>query len=304
MLNVLGTFTPIDERISCVNRRVLLFRVNSNCDIWGYVERSGPVSLYGRGNLIYGSVPIYGALEGQCANRFTSRIHGETEASATIEAEAHPQLSREWKLNLNLSDVFRWSEPPVLHVMGREIPLAKYANPRVGAQLAMVRSRALAAVRHLDLRDKAAAAWRHTFEPIQLSDSPAVWLQITPQTVSFAGVRADTKVLRGSLELSGTAATIVGQDPPTVTATALPSLGYDVDALGEFDVIIPAKIGYDVLKVKLKQAIAAMPAVLEGAIRDIDVYPSSGKLVIGLRVARPSDTESDAGNWIYLNGAV
>ena len=294
----------IDERISCVHRRVLLFRVNANCDIWGHVERSGPVSLYGRGNRIYGAVPIYGALEGQGANRFTSRIHGETEASATIEAEAHPQLGRDWKLNLNLSDGFRWSEPPVLHVAGREIPLTKYAEPRVRAQLAMVRSRALAAVRHLDLRDKAAAAWRHSFEPIQLSDSPAVWLQITPQTVSFAGVRADTKVLRGSLELSGTAATMVGQNPPTVTATALPSLGRDVDAPGEFDVIIPVKIGYDVLKHKLKQAIAAMSAVLEGSIRDIDVYPSSGKLVIGLRVARPSDTVSDAGNWIYLTGAV
>ncbi len=294
----------IDERISCVHRRVLLFRVNANCDIWGYVERSGPVSLYGRGNRIYGSVPIYGALEGQGANRFTSRIHGETEASATIEAEAHPQLSRDWKLNLNLSDGFRWSEPPVLHVMGREFPLTKYANPRVRAQLAQIRSRALAAVRHLDLRDKAAAAWRHSFEPIQISDSPAVWLQITPQTVSFAGVRADSKVLRGSLELSGTAATIVAQTPPAVTATALPSLGHDVDAPGEFDVILPVKIGYDVLKDKLKQAIAAMPAVLETSIRDIDVYPSSGRLVIGLRVVKPSDTESDAGDWIYLTGAV
>ena len=33
---------------------------------------------------------IHGALEGQGANRFTARIHGETEASATIEAEARP----------------------------------------------------------------------------------------------------------------------------------------------------------------------------------------------------------------------
>src|SRR4051812_9094536 len=28
----------IDERISCVHRRVLFFRVNANCDVWGYVE--------------------------------------------------------------------------------------------------------------------------------------------------------------------------------------------------------------------------------------------------------------------------
>jgi hypothetical protein len=97
----------IDERVSCVHRRVLFFRVNANCDIYGYVERSGPVSLYGRGDRVYGSVPIHGVLEGQGANRFTSRIHGETEASATVEAEAHPQLNRDWSLDLNFSDSFR-----------------------------------------------------------------------------------------------------------------------------------------------------------------------------------------------------
>src|SRR6201990_1791360 len=112
----------IDERVSCVHRRVLFWRVNANCDIYGFVERSGGVSLSGRGDRVYGSVPIHGVLEGQGANRFTARIHGETEASATIEAEARPELTRDWSLALNFSDGFHWSEPPVLHVMGREIP--------------------------------------------------------------------------------------------------------------------------------------------------------------------------------------
>src|ERR1700744_3517843 len=81
----------IDERVSCVHRRVLFFRVNANCDIWGFVERSGPVSLYGRGDRVYGSVPIYGTVEGQGANRFTARIHGDTEARALVEIEARPE---------------------------------------------------------------------------------------------------------------------------------------------------------------------------------------------------------------------
>src|SRR6201990_3394593 len=99
--------STIDERVSCVHRRVLFWRVNANCDIYGYVERSGGVSLYGRGDRVYGSLPIHGALEGQGANRFTSRIKGETEANATVEVEARPQLSRDWALELNFSDGFR-----------------------------------------------------------------------------------------------------------------------------------------------------------------------------------------------------
>jgi Domain of unknown function (DUF4403) len=294
----------IDERVSCVHRRVLFFRVNANCDIYGYVERSGPVSLYGRGDRVYGSVPIYGALEGQGANRFTARIHGETEASATIEAEARPELTHDWSLDLNFSDGFHWSEPPVLHVLGREIPLSNYAEPRIRTQLAHVRERALAAARRLDLHEKAATAWRHAFEPIELSDNPQVWLQVTPQSAAFAGVRADSRVLSGSLELAGSAQTFVGQRPPAVTVTALPSLGHDVSEPGSFDVILPVRIGYDLLKDKITQAIAAAPPVVGMTIKDVEVYPSSGKLVIGLRVAKASDTDTSAGQWVYLTGAV
>ena len=294
----------IDERVSCVHRRVLFWRVNANCDIYGFVDRSGPVSLYGRGDRVYGSVPIYGALEGQGANRFTARIHGETEASATVEAEARPALSRDWSLELNFGDGFHWSEPPVMHVMGREIPLSKYAEPRIREELGRVRGRALAAARHLDLHDKAATAWRHAFEPVQLSDDPQVWLQLTPQSASFAGVRAEGRVLRGSLELSGSAETVVGQQPPAVTATALPSLGREVSEPGSFDVILPVRIGYDAIKDKIGQALAAVAPAAGLSVRDVEVYPSSGKLVVGLRVAKASDTDANAGRWVYLTGSL
>ncbi|QDF42062.1 DUF4403 family protein [Bradyrhizobium symbiodeficiens] len=294
----------IDERVSCVHRRVLFFRVNANCDVYGFVERSGSVSLYGRGDRVYGSVPIYGALEGQGANRFTSRIHGETEASATIEVEARPQLTRDWSLDLNFSDGFRWSEPPVLHVLGREIPLSNYAEPRIRTQLARVRERALAAARRLDLHDKAAKAWRDAFDPIELSNNPQVWLQLTPQSASFAGVRADSGMLRGSLELSGSAETVVGREPPAITPTELPSLGREVSEPGTFDVILPVRVGYDVLKDKIRQAVNAVAPVAGLSVQDVDVYPSSGKLVLGLRVAKASDTNADAGQWTYLTGGL
>jgi hypothetical protein len=292
----------IDEEVTCVNRRVLFARVRANCDIYGYVERSGPVSLYGRGERVYGSVPIYGALEGQGANRFTSRIHGETEASATIEVEARPQLNKDWSLNLNFSDGFRWNEAPVLHVLGRDIPVAKYAEPRIRTQLAKVRARALAAARRLDLQGKAATAWRRAFDPVQLRDNPPIWLQLTPQSAAFAGVSADSKVLRGTLQFAGSAQTLIGQQPPAVAATPLPPLGRDVAEPGAFDVILPIQISYDVLKQKISDALANAPPLAEMLVREVEVYPSSGKLVIGLRLGKPSDT--DAGQWIYLTGGI
>jgi Domain of unknown function (DUF4403) len=292
----------IDERISCVHRRVLLFRVNANCDVSGYVERTGPVSLYGRGDHVYGAFPIYGEVSGQGANRFTARIHGDTEARATVEAEARPQLRRDWSLDLNFSDTLHWSEPPVLHVLGRDIALASYAEPRIRAQLERVRSRADAAARRLDLHDKAAGAWRQAFEPIKLADAPEIWLQMTPQSAAFAGVRANARVLSGALEISGTAATSIGQSPPAVTSSELPTLGTEVAAPGSFEIMLPVRIGYDALRDKIMQIVATAPKG-DKTIREAQIYPSSGKLVVGLRVAKSADPDPAAGEWVYLSAA-
>jgi hypothetical protein len=149
---------------------------------------------------------------------------------------------------------------------------------------------------------KAAAAWRQAFEPIKLVDEPQVWLQLTPQSAAFAGVRANAKVLSGSLQLSGSAETFIGQAPPAVTPTPLPPLGTDVTAPGSFDVILPVRVGYDALRDKIMQVITAAAPKGEKTIREVQIYPSSGKLVVGLRVAKTSDTDASAGEWTYLSG--
>src|ERR1700733_15211638 len=291
----------IDERIGCVNRRGLVFRIRANCDVDGFVDR-GPVSLRGRGDHVVGSVPIFGSIEGQGANRFTSRIHGDAEGRAVVEVEARPKLRKDWSLDLNFSDSYHWSEPPILHVFGRDVALTKYAEPSIRKQLDRIRSRAREAERRLDLHDKAAKAWEQAFQPVQISQDPQVWLQITPASAAFAGVRANAKNLSGSLELTGTAQTLVGQAPSAVAPTPLPSLGDDISQPGTFDILLPVRVNYDTLRDKIMQVVAGSKA---GAIvKDMQIYPSSGKLVIGVRVARTGDTDASAGEWLYLSGAL
>jgi Domain of unknown function (DUF4403) len=293
----LATF---DERIGCVHRRVLFFKVNANCDIKGYVERTGPVSLYGRGDRVIGAVPIFGTVFGQGANRITSHIHGEAEARANVEFEARPELRHDWSLELNFSDSLHWTEPPYLHVLGHDIALARYAEPPIHTQLARVRARALAAARTLDLHGKAAAAWQRAFKPIKLADDPQVWLQMTPVGAAFAGVHANKTMLEGALELTGTAETFVDQAPPAVTPTPLAPLGKEVAAPGTFDIILPVHINYATLRQKILGAVAAAPKG-ETTIRDVEIYPSAGKIVVGLRIAKSSDSDANAGEWLYLS---
>jgi hypothetical protein len=291
----------IDERIGCVNRRVLVFRIRANCDVDGFVDR-GPLSLYGRGDRIVGSVPIFGSIEGQGANRFTARIHGDAEGRAVVEVEARPKLRKDWSVDLNFSDSYHWSEPPILHVLGRDIPLTKYAEPSIRKQLGRIRSRAEQAERRLDLHDKATKAWAQAFQPLQISGDPQVWLQMTPASAAFAGVHANAKDLAGALELTGTVQTLVGQAPSAVTPTPLPPLGNDVSEPGTFDVLLPVRVNYDALRDKIMQVVAASKAA--PIVKEMQIYPSSGKLVIGVRVAKPGDTDAAAGEWLYLSGAL
>jgi hypothetical protein len=127
-------------------------------------------------------------------------------------------------------------------------------------------------------------------------------LQLTPQSAAFAGVRADAKVLSGSLELSGSAETFIGQAPAAVAPTPLPALGTEVTAPGSFDVILPVRIGYDTLRDKIMQVIAAATPKSEKTVQEVQIYPSSGKLVVGLRVAKSSGTGASADEWTYLTG--
>jgi hypothetical protein len=291
----------IDERIGCVNKRVLVFRIRANCDVDGFVDR-GAMSLDGRGDHLLGSVPIFGTIEGQGANRFTSRIHGDAEGRAMVEVESRPKLTRDWSVDLNFSDSFHWTEAPVLHVLGRDISLTKYAEPSIRKQLGRIRGRAQQAARRLDLHDKAAKAWEQAFQPVQISQDPLIWLQIIPASAAFAGVHADAKDLSGSLELTGTVQTLIGQSPSAVTPTPLPPLGNDVSQPGRFDILLPVRVNYDALRDKIMQVVAASKAA--PIVKEMQIYPSSGKLVIGVRAAKPGDTDPAAGEWLYLSGAL
>ena len=82
-----------------------------------------------------------------------------------VEVESRPNLRKDWSLDLNFSDSYHWSEPPILHVLGRDIALTKYAEPSIRKQLGRIRSHAREAARRLDLHDKAAKAWEQAFQP-------------------------------------------------------------------------------------------------------------------------------------------
>ena len=112
-------------------------------------------------------------------------------------------------------------------------------------------------------------------------------------------MRANAKVLEGSLEITGTAETFVGHIPNAAAPTPLPPLGDDVAAPRAFEVVLPVRIGYDVLRQNIMAAIAASPLGAT-AVKDIQIYPSSGKLVLAPYTHSRSMIEVDFNNGVAI----
>lgn len=244
------------------------------------------------------AVPLYGTVAGQGVGRFARLLHGTADGQLTVYAAARPTLRPDWTVALDMSEGFRWEQPPVLRILGFSVNLSRFVEPRVREQLERVQADAVSSLRGLDLRGKAETAWRQAFAAVKIVDTPEIWLQMTPQTVAFAGLHAHGEVLEGALEITGTAATSVGAEPAANTPTPLPPLGADVSEPGRFAIVLPVTVDYDAIRAKIQDIATAMNKA-GNFLRGIQVKSDADKIVIGLRVAAADGTDND-GKWIYL----
>jgi hypothetical protein len=151
-------------------------------------------------------------------------------------------------------------------------------------------------MRAIDVRRKAETAWRHAFTPVQIADN--IWLRMTPQSVSFAGLRTKSDELAGAIEFSGPVETDFGGTAPAVDPTPLPQLGSDVTDPGHFEFLVPLMLNYQVLR-EVIQPVASQ--AFNAAVKDVNVYPSNGKLVIGLQFETPpAGVDATSDGWIYV----
>jgi hypothetical protein len=292
----LATFN--DRATQCWHRRIFRREVDIDCVYSGFVERTGPIALRADRGRLTAAVPVYGRIEGQGIGRFARLLHGAGEGQLTVYATARPRLRPDWSVALDMSEGFRWEEPPALRILGFTVNLSRYVEPRVREQLNRVEADAAASLRNLDLRGKAETAWRQAFTPVKIFDAPEIWLQMTPETAAFAGLHARGEVLDGALEISGTTATTVGTAPAANPPTALPPLGEEVTEPGRFAVVLPVDIDYDAVRARV-QEIASATRGTAGALRDIQIKSSGGQIVIGLRLAGADAADKD-GEWTYL----
>jgi hypothetical protein len=287
-----------DEQLATCGHRRGFFRrqVNIQCVVTGYIVRTAPVYLRAQGDRIEAQVKLAGSVHAQGARGLLRLLHGVAQGAMDVFVDASPRLTRDWTVDLNMAQSYRWTAPPTLHIFGRDIPIARYVEPQIRAQSRRVEGIVAAKLRAIDVRRKAEAAWRQAFAPVQIADS--TWLRMTPQSVAFAGLRTTSDVLEGAIEFSGPVETDFGATAPTVHPTSLPSPGPVVTDPGHFEFLVPQMLSYQVLREAI-QPVAAQ--VFNTAVKDVDVYPSNGRLVVGLQFDHPpSGVDVTPDGWVYM----
>jgi hypothetical protein len=287
-----------DDRLTTCGHRRGFFRrrVDIQCFVTGYVEQTGPVYLRAEGDRLVAEIKLEGSVYGQGARGLARLVHGVAQGAMNVFVEAKPRLTRDWTVNLNMAQSYRWTEPPMLRVFGRDIPIARYVEPQIQAQSRRVEGEVAAKMRAIDVRRKAETAWRHAFTPVRIADS--VWLRMTPESVAFAGLHSTSDVLEGAIEFSGPVETDFGGTAPAVNPTPLPQLGSDVAAPGHFGFLIPLTLSYQILREVIQPAASQ---AFNAAVKDVDVYPSNGKLVVGLQFdSPPAGVDATSDGWVYM----
>ncbi len=286
-----------DQLATCGHRRGFFRRqVDVQCLVTGYIERTAPIYLRAEGNRVVAEVKLQGSVYAQGARGLARLIHGVAQGAMNVFVEARPRLTRDWTVELNLAQSYRWTEPPMLRIFGRDVPIAQRVEPQIRAQSRRVEGMVAARMRAIDVRRKAETAWRHAFTPVQIADN--VWLRMTPQSVAFAGIQTTSDELAGAIEFSGPVETDFGAAAPAVSVTPLPQLGSDLADPGHFEFLVPLMLSYQVLR-EVIQPVASQ--AFNATVKDVDVYPSNGKLVIGLQFdSPPSGVDATPDGWIYM----
>jgi uncharacterized protein DUF4403 len=287
-----------DEQLTTCGHRRGFFRrrVDIQCVVTGNIERTAPVYLRAEGDRLVAEVKLAGSVYGQGARGLLRLLHGVAQGSMDVFVDARPHLTHDWAVDLNIAQSYRWNEPPMLRIFGRDIPIARYVEPQIREQSRRVEGEVAAKLRAIDLRQKADTAWRQAFSPVQVADS--TWLRMTPQSVAFAGMRTTSDVLEGAIEFSGPVETYFGGTPPAVHPTPLPQLGSDITDPGHFEFLVPLMLSYQVLREAI-QPVASQ--AFNTTIKDVDVYPSNGKLVIGLQFnSPPAGVDATPDGWTYM----
>ena len=228
-----------------------------------------------------------------------------------VFADLTAAVTPDWCPDLQGAARYEWTDKAALEITnGVWLPIDGVVGGKIGDELDSAVKQVLAGVKCDDLRNRVAEAWHPYSFPVTLPDDIGgkVYVNLTPKDAGFSGLAYDKTGLR--LALAFRAASEVATKAVSVTTKlTLPPLEQIAPTSNKVSIAVPLVIGYGDIRATARKLLkgrvfeADTPA---GHVRlaadDVDVYPSGGRIVIGVHFsARTSRQVLDTRGWVYLS---
>lgn len=256
----------------------------------GEILRAGTPRLFGAADSLVVEVPVAYRLEAK-GEGGDAAAPERIDRDLTVRVRLGLTLDEKWRLGIVPDRKLVWSEGAEVERGGRSLPLqAKVEESlrRPMAQLVPLLTRVLQPQR---LPELTATTWRHLHYPIEVSQSPAIWLRGDPLEVRFGGVRASGGELEIRAAIMTDLRTYIGERPVPLIPRLIPQLTAAVGEPEPGGVVLPVSVGYDELRSAVLAALPPGGRLSEAGetsvglvIGDVEVFPSNRQLGLGFHL--------------------
>ena len=257
-----------------------------NCDVF-----PRPVGLTGNNDFISIEIPVKFACHIKWARLkvATTRVRGDI----SLFVDANARITNEWKVVSDIRTSYKWHKDLTVTIFNQRVNAPDYISKPLTEELLEI-SKGVAQEfleKELDLRAELAKFWDDIQTPIQVSDDPAAWIWLLPQSIFFPPWQTKDNVL--SLQPAIKFRTLVSLgDKPETNKYDLPDLSTEDPPSNYFRLAVPLALDYEVVAAtaskELKGTVIDIKDSLiyeDATINEIYFYPSGERVVVGVNVA-------------------
>jgi len=208
----------------------------------------------------------------------------EANGSIALTYKTTISIDKNWKLiSKTTGSGYEWIQAPQLNVVGVNVPVTPIASlalsqcdKLISAQIDKALSEAI------DLKKYVTMAWTEAQKLREVSAENNLWIRITPKDINVSPFTTTNNKLNLSLALYAQIESIMGAQPATNAAIALPPFKYVNRPAQQFNLNVGADVTYEKIAEMAKKQLLGK-TFSEGkktiTITDLSIFGSEGKAI-------------------------
>jgi hypothetical protein len=216
------------------------------CDVDGWVERNGPISLSGSNNSLTISVPVKAKVTARGRGDIGKNIQQSVHAATVITAVVTPSISPDWEPSLDINTDFSWTERPNFKLFNLiKVSVGSQIEPKLREVLDDIEKSIPNLLADANLKTKASKAWREIQNPVTLSEQDKITAIFEPVAVGLGNIQTSNKITRVSFNIAGIPRVYVGADAPVMARKSLPNLSDVPTNQSSIELTLPITAHFD-----------------------------------------------------------